>query len=189
MQLDLPVPSPEALAHSDSVRAHVRQQIDAAGGWISFAEYMGLVLYAPGLGYYSAGANKFGELGDFVTAPVISPIFSQCLAGQCAEVLVSLGGGKILEPGAGTGIMAADMLLELQRLDALPEEYLILEPSAELRERQLQTIVHRAPQLRDRVRWLDNAPEEAFRGVVVANEVLDALPVQRFVLSAGVRPN
>jgi len=184
MQLDLPAPSPEALAHSDSVRAHVRQHIEAAGGWISFAEYMGLVLYAPGLGYYSAGANKFGELGDFVTAPVISPVFSRCLAGQCAEVLDSLGGGKILEPGAGTGIMAADMLLELQRLEALPDEYLILEPSAELRERQLQTIVHRAPQLRDRVRWLDSSPEEAFRGVVVANEVLDALPVQRFVLNA-----
>ena len=182
MQLDLPLPSPEALAHSESVCAHVREHIEAAGGWISFADYMNLVLYAPGLGYYSAGANKFGDAGDFVTAPVISPLFSQCLAGQCAEVLMSLGGGKILEPGAGTGIMAADILLELERLEALPDEYLILEPSAELRERQLQTIMHRAPKLRDRVRWLDSAPAEAFRGVVVANEVLDALPVQRFVL-------
>jgi SAM-dependent MidA family methyltransferase len=182
MQLDLPSPSPEALAHSESVRAHVRDYIKAAGGWISFADYMNLVLYAPGLGYYSAGANKFGEAGDFVTAPLISPVFSQCLAGQCAEVLAELGGGKILEPGAGTGVMAADMLLELERLKALPDEYLILEPSAELRERQLQTIVHRAPQLRERVRWLDAAPSETFRGVVVANEVLDALPVQRFVL-------
>jgi len=182
MQLDLPLPSPEALAHSESVCAHVREHIKAAGGWISFADYMNLVLYAPGLGYYSAGANKFGDAGDFVTAPVISPLFSQCLAGQCAEVLMSLGGGKILEPGAGTGIMAADILLELERLGSLPDEYLILEPSAELRERQLQTIMHRAPKLRDRVRWLDSAPSEAFRGVVVANEVLDALPVQRFVL-------
>ena len=182
MQLDLPTPSPEALAHSKLVRAHVRAHIQAAGGWISFADYMNLVLYAPGFGYYSAGANKFGESGDFVTAPVISPVFSQCLAGQCAEVLGSLGGGTILEPGAGTGVMAADMLLELERLHALPEEYLILEPSADLRERQLQTLMHRAPQLRDRVRWLDSAPAKAFRGVVVANEVLDALPVRRFVL-------
>jgi SAM-dependent MidA family methyltransferase len=182
MQLELPTPSAEALAHSELVRAHVRAQITAAGGWISFADYMNLVLYAPGLGYYSAGASKFGDAGDFVTAPVISPVFSQCLAGQCAEVLTSLGGGKILEPGAGTGIMAADMLLELDRLQTLPDEYLILEPSAELRERQLQTIVQRAPQLRERVRWLDSAPDESFCGVVVANEVLDALPVQRFVL-------
>jgi SAM-dependent MidA family methyltransferase len=182
MQLDLPTPSPAALAHSETVRAHVAKHIQAAGGWISFAEYMNLVLYAPGLGYYSAGANKFGESGDFVTAPVISPVFSQCLAGQCAEVLESLGGGTILEPGAGTGIMAADMLLELECLQALPDEYLILEPGADLRERQLQTIMQRAPHLCERVRWLDSAPDKAFRGVVVANEVLDALPVRRFVL-------
>jgi len=182
MQLDLPTPSPEALAHSETVCIHVAEHIQAAGGWICFAEYMSLVLYAPGLGYYSAGAHKFGEAGDFVTAPVISPVFSQCLAGQCAEVLNALGGGTILEPGAGTGIMAADMLLELERLQALPDEYLILEPGADLRERQLQTIMQRVPHLRERVRWLDSAPAEAFRGVVVANEVLDALPVQRFVL-------
>ena len=186
MQFDLPTPIPDALAHSESLGQHLQQQIAAAGGWISFARYMDLVLYAPGLGYYSAGASKFGESGDFVTAPDISPIFSQCLAGQAAQVLQTMGGGSILEPGAGQGTMAADVLLELERLRQLPDEYLILEPSADLRARQAEMLKSRAPQHFARVRWLDESPAGGIRGVILANEVVDALPVERFVLEAGV---
>ena len=119
MQLDLPTPAPDALAHSDLLAERLREVIRAAGGWISFADFMQQILYMPGYGYYSAGALKFGEGGDFVTAPEISPLFSQCVAGQIAQVLRASGGGTVLEPGAGTGVMAADVLLELQRLDAV----------------------------------------------------------------------
>ena len=186
MQIDLPTPTPDALAHSEALANHLQQQIAAAGGWLSFARYMDLVLYAPGLGYYSAGASKFGESGDFVTAPDISPIFSQCLAGQAAQVLQTMGGGSILEPGAGQGTMAVDVLLELERLGQLPGEYLILEPSADLRARQAEMLKSRAPQHFDRVQWLDESPAGGIRGAVLANEVVDALPVERFVLEAGV---
>jgi len=182
MQPDLPIPSPDALEHSAKLRSYLREQIVAAGGWINFADYMDSVLYAPSLGYYSAGASKFGEAGDFVTAPEISSVFSKCMAGQCAEVLAATDGGVVLELGAGTGVMAADMLLQFERIGLLPDEYLILESSADLRERQLATISERADHLCDRVRWLDNEPTEKFRGVVVGNEVLDALPVRRFIL-------
>jgi SAM-dependent MidA family methyltransferase len=185
MQLDLPVPSADALAHSESLRVCVAAAIAANDGWLSFADYMNLVLYAPGWGYYSAGARKFGAAGDFVTAPEISALFSQCVAGQCAQLLAALGGGSIIEPGAGTGIMAADILLELERLDALPEHYLILEPSADLQARQAETFARRIPHLQTRVRWLDRSPEQALRGVLLANEVLDALPVNRFIMRAG----
>jgi len=137
------------------------------------------------LGYYSAGARKFGAAGDFVTAPEISALFSQCLAGQCAQLLAALGGGSIIEPGAGTGIMAADILLELERLDALPEHYLILEPSADLQARQADTFARKIPHLQARVQWLDRSPQQPIRGVLLANEVLDALPVSRFTMRAG----
>jgi SAM-dependent MidA family methyltransferase len=182
MQLELPQPDPVALQHSAKLVTFITQRIAAAGGWISFAEYMELALYAPGLGYYSAGALKLGAAGDFVTAPEISALFSQCVAGQCAEALRRQGGGSILELGAGSGIMAADMLLELERLEILPTEYLILETSADLQERQQQTLAHHVPHLQTRVRWLEGAPEQPFRGVIIANEVVDALPVERFVI-------
>jgi SAM-dependent MidA family methyltransferase len=176
---DLPVPAPEALEHSRRLAALVREAIGAAGGLIPFNRYMELALYAPGLGYYSAGARKFGAAGDFVTAPELSPLFSRCLARQCAEVLGDLGGGSILELGAGSGVMAADILLELHALGQLPEEYLILEVSAELKERQRATLATKAPVLATRVRWLEALPE-GFSGVILGNEVLDALPVERF---------
>ncbi|MGH8282963.1 MAG: SAM-dependent methyltransferase, partial [Gammaproteobacteria bacterium] len=176
---DLPTPSPEALAHSERLRARIRAEIVAQGGAIGFERYMELALYAPGLGYYSAGARKFGASGDFVTAPELSPLFAHCLALQCAEVLTALDGGDILELGAGSGRMAADMLAELQRLDALPRRYLILEVSAELRERQRQTLAEHVPALLEKVQWLEHLPE-TFSGVIVGNEVLDALPVSRF---------
>ncbi len=140
---------------------------------------MELALYAPGLGYYVAGASKFGPSGDFVTAPQISPLFSQALANQCAQVLERVADGSILEFGAGTGIMAADILLRLEKLESLPAQYLILELSPDLRERQARIIEDKAPHLLSRVRWLDQLPE-GFRGVMLANEVLDAMPVHRF---------
>lgn len=182
--VDLPGLSLEELAHSARVTERLREAIAQAGGWIGFAEYMRLVLYAPGLGYYSAGARKFGAAGDFVTAPEVAPVFSRCVAVQCAEVLRGLGGGGILELGAGSGVMAATMLAELERRDALPDRYRILDVSADLRDRQARTIVESVPHLRDRVEWLDSLPE-AFEGVIVANEVLDALPVERFAVRGG----
>lgn len=176
----LPEPDPAATAHSARLLDRIRSEIAAAGGAISFARFMELALYAPGLGYYRAGARKFGPGGDFVTAPELSPLFSRCLARQCREVLERIGGGTILELGAGTGVMAADILRELRTLNALPERYAILELSGELRERQRQTLAERTPDLLDRVAWLDALPEPGLRGVVLGNEVLDALPVERF---------
>ncbi|MGH8369705.1 MAG: class I SAM-dependent methyltransferase, partial [Gammaproteobacteria bacterium] len=176
---DLPSPSTDALAHSERLRARIHAEIVSAGGAIGFDRFMELALYAPGLGYYSAGARKFGAAGDFITAPELSPLFSRCLAQQAGEVLQALGTGDILELGAGSGVMAADMLAELESSDRLPARYLILEVSADLRERQRETLQQRVPGLLGRVQWLDTLPE-SFTGLIVANEVLDALPVQRF---------
>jgi SAM-dependent MidA family methyltransferase len=142
---------------------------------------MRLALYAPGLGYYSAGATKFGSSGDFVTAPESGSLFSRCLARQCADVL-AMTGGEILELGAGSGRMASDVLTELAALDALPDRYSILEVSADLAERQRARIARLPADLAARVQWLERWPERSMRGVVLANEVLDAMPVERFVL-------
>ena len=178
--LDLPALSPEEAAHSARLGERLREEIERAGGWISFARYMQLALYEPGLGYYSAGARKFGAAGDFITAPEVAPVFSRCLAVQCAEVLQTLGGGDLLEFGAGSGAMATTLLEELERRDALPRRYLILDVSADLRQRQQQTLAAAVPRLLERVEWLDRLPD-GLEGVVVANEVLDAQPVERFV--------
>jgi SAM-dependent MidA family methyltransferase len=175
MSAHLPRPSPEALAHSEAVTRRIRDEIDAAGGWISFARYMELALYAPGLGYYAGGAVKFGGAGDFITAPELTPLFGQALARVAAEVLARTG-GDILELGAGSGRLAMDVLLELERLERLPERYLILEVSPDLRQRQRALLAGQAPHLLGRVAWQDALPD-ALRGVVLANEVLDALPV------------
>lgn len=176
---ELPVPDADALEHSRRLAVHIQEAIRGAGGALPFARYMELALYAPGLGYYSAGARKFGVAGDFVTAPELSPLFSRCVARQCAEVLKALDGGSLLELGAGSGVMAADMLLELKQLDRLPEEYLILEVSADLKARQQECLAAKVPELLPKVRWLDTLPER-FVGVMLGNEVLDALPVARF---------
>src|SRR5688500_120005 len=132
---DLPVPSEEARAVSAALEEHIRTALEAAGGWISFARYMELALYAPGLGYYSAGSRKLGRAGDFITAPELSPLFARCLARQAAELIES-GLPDVIELGAGSGALAASVLAELSRLGRLPERYLILEVSADLRERQ-----------------------------------------------------
>jgi SAM-dependent MidA family methyltransferase len=175
MPLSLPLPSPEAAAHSARLVEFIRSDIAASGGWISFARYMELALYAPGLGYYSAGSHKLGEAGDFITAPELSPLFGRTLARQMAEIMVN-STPHILELGAGSGILAVDMLAELESLGSLPERYAILEISAELRERQQELMRKRLPHLLHRVHWLDALPEK-FSGAIVANEVLDALPV------------
>ncbi len=181
---DLPALTPAEQAHSERLEQRVREEIARAGGWISFSSYMQMALYEPGLGYYSAGASKLGAAGDFVTAPEVAPVFSRCLARQCEEVLRTLGGGDVLEVGAGSGVMAVAMLEELERRDALPARYRILDVSADLRERQQATLAAAVPRLLERVEWLDRWPED-FTGVVIANELLDAMPVERFVMRGG----
>ena len=165
-------------------------------GWIRFSEFMNISLYEPGLGYYSGGLQKFGEKGDFITAPEVSPLFGQCLAGQLAEVFHNFSqssessideGCSIIEFGAGSGVLAVDILLELETLGALPEKYLILELSAELQQRQKETIKNKAPHLLNIVQWLNQLPENLSDVVVIANEVLDAMPVECFrVVDEGV---
>lgn len=180
MNASLPIPDPDQRAHSAALVSAIRREIAAQDGWISFARYMALALYAPGLGYYSAGAQKFGAGGDFVTAPEMSPLFGRCLARQVAEVL-SETGGDLLELGAGSGRLAVDLLLELQQRDHLPQQYLILEVSACLREVQREKLAALLPpELFRRVAWLETLPQ-TFTGVIVGNEVLDALPVHLLV--------
>jgi len=178
----LPVPTPDALAHSQRVTAHLRALIEDAGGWIPFSRYMEAALYAPGLGYYAAGAMKFGAAGDFVTAPELTPLFGRTLAHAIAPVLAELPsgdktGGDVLELGAGSGRLAVDVLGELERLGALPAHYCILEVSADLRQRQQETLTRELPHLAGRVVWLNALPTQV-SGVILGNEVLDALPVE-----------
>ncbi|MFM9912613.1 MAG: class I SAM-dependent methyltransferase [Methylophilaceae bacterium] len=169
----LPPPSSLALAHSQQLTAFINDEIRATGAWLSFARFMELALYAPGLGYYSAGLEKFGEGGDFVTAPEISPLFGRTLARQIAEILAETG-GDILELGAGSGKLAATLLLELEQVGCLPEHYFILEVSAGLQQRQKAQ--HLPSHLAQKLVWLDALPA-SFNGVILGNEVLDALPV------------
>ena len=176
----LPQPDPLSAEHSSKVSAHIRDKIERAGGYISFAEYMHEALYAPGLGYYNAGTTKFGADGDFVTAPEVSSVFGQVLARQVAEVLGDIGSGAILEFGAGSGKLAVDLLTALEKLNVLPTAYQILEVSPDLQQRQQQRLQAEVPHLAERVEWLAGLPQE-FTGVIVANEVLDALPADRFV--------
>jgi SAM-dependent MidA family methyltransferase len=177
---DLPAPAADELAHSAELAGLIHREIAAAGGSIPFSQFMERCLYAPGLGYYSAGRRKFGAGGDFVTAPEISPLFGRCLAKSCAAVLASLGGGDILEFGAGSGQLAIDLLTGLESMECLPDRYLVLERSADLKVRQQQAIARQLPQLLDRVSWIDELPARGFRGVMLANEVLDAMSVERF---------
>jgi len=183
VQSELPLPDEPARAHSEALQARIRDVIRAEGGVIPFSRYMELALYAPGLGYYSAGAHKFGRAGDFVTAPELGPLFAQCVAEAVAPVLQQLGEAQVLELGGGSGAFAQDVLVHLALLDALPARYAILEPSADLRQRQQAHLGSTLPAaLFERVQWLDGPPETAWRGVLFANEVLDALPTPRFAI-------
>jgi len=179
----MPALSPEEEAHSRAATALIRERVRAAGGWIPFEQFMELALYAPGLGYYSAGSVKLGPGGDFVTAPEISDLFSRCVARQCAQVLG--GEGEILELGAGTGRMAAVILESLAVAGKLPERYAILEVSADLAQRQKERLGRLPRELRERVVWLDRLPDRPIEGVILANEVLDALPCRRFTSTDG----
>lgn len=179
----LPEPTLEAREHSDRVTAHIRDEIAARGGWIGFPRYMELALYAPGIGYYSAGARKLGKAGDFVTAPEISPLFGQTLARQIREVL-DAGFDEVLEVGAGSGALAATVLEELERSGTIPRNYLILELSADLRERSRDTLAARVPHLLERVAWLNRLPP-SFSGLVLGNEVLDAMPAHVVRVNGG----
>ncbi|HTY92641.1 MAG TPA: SAM-dependent methyltransferase [Steroidobacteraceae bacterium] len=168
--------------HSAALLQHILSRIRAAGGFLDFEAFMNLALYAPGLGYYSAGSAKLGAAGDFTTAPEASGLFGRCVARQCAQILQITGGGDILELGAGTGSMAAAVLTELAALDALPGHYDILEVSADLADRQRQRLDALPRPLRERVRWLEQLPAAPLNGVILANEVLDALPCRRFLV-------
>jgi SAM-dependent MidA family methyltransferase len=184
----LPITSPEAQAQSAQLADLIRAKIAQAGGWISFAEFMHMALYTPGLGYYAGGVKKFGQGGDFVTAPEISPLFAQTLARQHAQLEAAwilahradVLGFNILELGAGTGKLAADLLLELELLEALPSQYLILEVSDYLRQIQRETLQKKlSAELFKRVVWLETLPK-TFNGLILGNEVLDAIPVHIF---------
>lgn len=188
----LPPPDADALAHSDRLATLIRHEIAANDGAIPFSRFMELALYAPGLGYYSAGARKFGEDGDFVTAPELGPIFAACVAESVAPVLQQLGEDAptlpsvFFELGGGSGAFAEVALKRLLELDALPDRYLILEPSADLRERQRERLQQRlSPMLLELVEWLDGPLPGEWNGVLFANEVIDALPTPRFAIRDG----
>ena len=183
----LPTPDADALAHSECLRTLIQEQIFACGGAIAFSRFMELCLYAPGLGYYSAGATKFGNDGDFVTAPELGPLFAACVADSVAPVLRQLGPrAEFVEIGGGSGAFAEVALNRLLALEALPVRYAILEPSADLRQRQRERLQQRLdPLLFALVEWLDGPVQQSWGGVLFANEVIDALPTPRFTLRGG----
>ena len=174
---ELPVPSDEARQQSAALVAKIRGEIERAGGWIDFACYMQLALYAPGLGYYSGGSTKLGAAGDFITAPELSRSFARALGLTLDAELAALSSNDVLELGAGSGVLAGNLLETFARLGR-DARYSILEPSADLRQRQQRALAR----FGGRVQWLERLPAAPFSGVVVANEVLDALPVQRFAI-------
>ncbi|OGI39784.1 MAG: hypothetical protein A2140_08830 [Candidatus Muproteobacteria bacterium RBG_16_62_13] len=199
MNATLPEPDEQERLHSGRLLEVIRREIEANSGAIDFSRFMELALYAdgmsaraagqgwpdggftPGLGYYTGGRQKFGQRGDFVTAPELGDVFARLLARPCADILTAIGNGNILEAGAGSGRLAAGLLGELERMGRLPEHYYILDISNELRARQADLIQRTVPSLANRVKWLSELPEK-FRGVVLANELLDALPVERFCI-------
>ena len=178
----LPVPNEAEAKRSQQLAVLIRDRIKAQGGLISFAEFMEAALYEPGLGYYVAENTIFGADGDFLTAPEISDLFGICIARQCRQVIQQVSNGNILEIGAGSGVLAATILNDLASHDSLPDKYLILERSERLRDKQLETIKNNAGPFADRVQWLSQLPE-SFTGVIIGNEILDALPVKRFIIN------
>jgi SAM-dependent MidA family methyltransferase len=186
MQTRLPEPSADERAHSDRLLQLLREQI-VSNGPIAFAQYMERCLYAPGLGYYSAGRTKFGAAGDFITAPELGELFARCVVAALQPTLAMLGeAADFLELGGGSGAFAEAALKALAETDTLPRQYLILEPSADLRERQRERLLANLPaDLNARVRWLDRPPQQDWRGVLFANEVIDALPATRFTVRDG----
>jgi SAM-dependent MidA family methyltransferase len=181
MSAHFPDPEPQALAVSRELAARIRDELAQAGGWLSFERYMDRALYEPGLGYYSGGSVKLGPAGDFVTAPEISPLFGRTLAREFVPLLEQMSAPTILELGAGSGRLAASVLSELDEYASLRPQYRILEVSAEFRERQQL----RLEPFGEQVSWMNELPDESFEGVVLANEVVDAFPVSRFIKRDG----
>lgn len=177
----LPSPSEEAQQKSLSLQQKIRQMLKRHG-MMPFPRFMEMALYTPGLGYYASGLPKIGQQGDFITAPEVSPIFSRCLARQAAQVLETLETPNVIEFGAGKGTMAKDILLELDALGQPIEQYYIVELSADLRARQQETLQALPETLFNKVVWLDQLPKDPLQAVVLANEVLDAMPVERLRL-------
>lgn len=182
----LPEPDSDAKERSRQLTEQIKGSIVDNGGRISFSAFMQQALYTPVLGYYSNGLQKFGESGDFITAPEVSPLFAQCLAGQVAEIFSQLDNPCLLEFGAGSGALAVELLSSLEKHNALPEYYYILELSAALQQRQKQQLAEKIPHLSARVIWLDQLPPQPLNAVVIANEVLDAMPVECFAMTHGV---
>ncbi len=183
--VELPKPDLKARQRSEQLSVRIKQVCTEQGGYIHFSEYMRHALYTPLLGYYSSGTQKFGQQGDFITAPEVSPLFAQCLARQVVEIFSCLDKPCILEFGAGSGVLAVDLLRALETLDALPEHYYILELSAELQRQQRQLLTEKVAHLYTRVTWLQQLPAQPLNGVVIANEVLDAMPVECFSMRDG----
>lgn len=179
----LPSPTAGELARSARVGDEIRARIAAAGGWLPFSRFMDAALYAPGLGYYVTERPIFGAAGDFVTAPELSPLFAACIANGIADLLEKSGGGDVVEFGAGSGRLARQVCASLVERGAPFGRYRIVEPSAALAARQRELIAQ-APALAGRCEWLDAPPRESWHGAGFANEVVDALPVDRFRVTA-----
>ena len=179
---NLPLPSDDAITHSENLYLHILRQLREAP--LAFHDVMEQLLYAPGLGYYSAGSEKIGIAGDFTTAPETSELFGFSIAKQCMQVLENTG-GDVLEFGAGIGTLACDVLRQLASDNCLPDHYYIIEISADLKQRQQQKLKTEIPELYSRVVWLDHLPKEGFKGIILANEVLDAMPIHLFEIHDG----
>lgn len=171
---------PEETSVTSQLKSLICGEIQAAGGWLPFSRFMELALYTPRLGYYSSDRVKWGRQGDFVTAPEMTPLFARCIAKQFQQILQSISHGDILEVGAGSGVFARDVLLELASMNALPDHYYIYEISAELRARQQALLSAQVATLRTKIIWLEKLPTEQINGVIFANEVMDALPTELF---------
>lgn len=184
IELDLPELTNDERAHSARL-AHIIIDKIKDRGFMPFSEYFADCLYHPELGYYTGSLQKFGEKGDFVTAPMISPLFSYCFANQIAEVLKACVNPLILEIGAGLGVMAADIITRLKAIDALPNRYCIVEISPSLRQKQHKYLAEQHPDYIEHIIWLDEAPEKPWQGCIIGNEIVDALPVERFIIKDG----
>ncbi len=179
-------PSDLAIAHQAKLLTTIQDACQQHDGKLSFADFMALALYAPGLGYYSAGLTKLGVEGDFVTAPMISPLFSQALGSQCQQILAALGvQASIIELGAGTGCMASDIMHFLAKQNALPKQYFILEVSGDLRARQQAYLQSHCQEHFNRFVWLDSLPKQPFKGIILGNEVIDAIPCHLFKIDGS----
>lgn len=185
MRIELPESTPAEREHSATLAGFIRNEI-AANGPLPFSRFMELAMYAPGLGYYSAGKTKFGAAGDFITAPELGSVFARCVARAIAPTLRDIGTqAQMIELGGGSGAFAEDCLRELAELDALPARYDLLEPSADLRQRQSERLRQLPTDIAARVHWIDRPPEDDWQGVLFANEVIDALPATRFSIRDG----